>query len=56
VEDEEGIESRFVVCFLTLNGRPLTVIGPADAIAMLEERLDEVAEVQLHRLDETESE
>ena len=49
--EDEGVESKFVVCFLSLNGKPLTVIGPADAIAMLEERLNEQPDVLLHRVE-----
>jgi hypothetical protein len=49
--ESEGVESKFIVCFLTVNTLPLTVIGSADAIALLEERLGEAPDIELHRAD-----
>jgi hypothetical protein len=50
-EEEELTGSKFIVCFVTLSGKQLTVIGPADAIDMLEDRLRDAADVELHRFD-----
>jgi hypothetical protein len=49
--DQESGGSNFIVCFLTVEGKPLTVIGPPDALEALESRLKGAAEVELHRLD-----
>lgn len=42
--------SSFEVRFLVVDGKPLTVIGPSDAIAALEERLRDAPEVEVHGL------
>jgi hypothetical protein len=42
--------SSFDVRFLTVDGTPVTVIGPAAAIRALEERLRDVPDVELHGL------
>jgi hypothetical protein len=47
----ESDVSSFEVRFLTVDGKPLTVIGPTDAIAELERRLRDVPEIEVHRLD-----
>jgi len=47
----ESDASSFEVRFLTVDGKPLTVIGPTDAIAELERRLRDAPEIELHRLD-----
>ncbi len=48
-EGREPEESNFNVCFLTVDGKPLTVIGSADAIDALEEKLQEAPAVELRR-------
>jgi hypothetical protein len=40
---QERAESSFNIRFLTVDGKPLTVVGSADAIASLEKRLQEAA-------------
>jgi hypothetical protein len=47
-EDQESA-SNFIVCFLTVDGKGLTIIGPPDAVEALETRLKDAAEVELHR-------
>ena len=48
---DESDASSFEVRFLEVDGKPLTVIGPTDAIAALERRLREPPEIEIHRLD-----
>ncbi|HEY8406838.1 MAG TPA: hypothetical protein VIK66_02565 [Gaiellaceae bacterium] len=48
---DESDASSFEVRFLEVDGKPLTVIGPTDAIAALERRLREPPEIEMHRLD-----
>jgi hypothetical protein len=48
---DEFDASSFEVRFLEVDGKPLTVIGPTDAIAALERRLREAPEIQVHRLE-----
>ena len=43
--------SSFEVRFLTVDGKPLTVIGPTDAIAELERRLRDAPDVEVHGLN-----
>ena len=50
-EDEEPSESRFIVCFVTLNGMQLTVIGPLAGIEALRQRLGDGPDVELHRFE-----
>jgi hypothetical protein len=47
---DESDASSFEVRFLTLDGKPLTVIGPTDAIAELERRLRDAPDVEVHGL------
>jgi hypothetical protein len=47
---DESDGSSFEVRFLTVDGKPLTVIGPTDAIAALERRLGEPPEIEVHGL------
>jgi hypothetical protein len=46
---DESVGSSFEVRFLTVDGKPLTVIGPTEAIAALERLLGEAPEIELHR-------
>ena len=46
--DTDG--SSFEVRFLTVDGTPVTVIGPVDAIRVLEARLRDAPDVELHGL------
>jgi hypothetical protein len=48
---DESDASSFEVRFLEVDGKPLTVIGPTDAIAALERRLRDSPEIEMHRLD-----
>ena len=48
---DEFDASSFEVRFLEVDGKPLTVIGPTDAITALERRLREPPEIETHRLD-----
>jgi hypothetical protein len=48
---DETAPSSFEVRFLTVGGKPLTVIGPTDAIAELEQRLGDAPDVEVHGLD-----
>ena len=48
---DESDASSFEVRFLEVDGKPLTVIGPTDAISALERRLREPPEIETHRLD-----
>ena len=47
MDDFDG--SSFEVRFLIVDGKPLTVIGPGDAIAALEQRLRDAPDVEVHR-------
>jgi len=48
---DETEPSSFEVRFLTVDGKPLTVIGPTDAIAELERRLRDAPDVEVHGLN-----
>jgi hypothetical protein len=48
---QEPGASLFQVCFLTVDGKPLTIVGPPDAIEALEERLRDAGDVELHRFE-----
>jgi hypothetical protein len=50
-EDEEPGESRFTVCFVSLNGVQLTVIGPLAGIEGLRRRLGDAPDVEVHRFE-----
>jgi hypothetical protein len=50
---QESAESSFVVGFLTMDGKPLTIIGPPDALDALTSLLKDAAEIELHRFDRT---
>ncbi len=50
-EDDEPVESRFIVCFLKLSGGQLTVIGPLVAIEELRAHLADAVDVELHRFE-----
>jgi hypothetical protein len=47
-EGNDSIGSSFDVRFLTVDGKPLTVIGAGDAIEALEQRLRDAPDVELH--------
>jgi hypothetical protein len=47
---DETPPSSFEVRFLTVDGKPLTVIGATDAIAELERRLADESDVEVHGL------
>lgn len=49
--DQEPTTSDFTVWFLTVEGKPLTVIGPPEGLEALESRLKGAADVELHRFD-----
>ena len=48
---DESDASSFEVRFLEVDGKPLTVIGPTDAIAELERRLGDDPDVEVHGLN-----
>ena len=50
-DDDEPVESRFIVCFLKLSGGQLTVIGPLAAIEELGAHLADAADIELHRFE-----
>jgi hypothetical protein len=50
-EDDEPVESRFIVCFLKLSGGQLTLIGPLAAIEELGAHLADAADVELHQFE-----
>ena len=50
-QGQEPAASNFKVCFVLVDGKPLTVIGPPEAIDALEERLKGAGDVELHRFD-----